>query len=203
MNRPIENTTLNDAERDENLLLRSSHGDQQAMAELVKTYGGVAFASAFAILRNREDAEEVVQEAFVKAFKKIHQLRDGLSFPGWLRSIVRQECYGLIRLYKRKFLQVQAFTDELFLTKHMIVDSKLNNHILQQEVWDISMACLSERAREIVTLHYVEGMTCENIASLMSITEGSVKSHLFKARKKIATRLRQIGIKSMGDLSVV
>lgn len=187
--------------QEDNLVFQAKNGDRKAFSDLAVVYGGQAFAAAFAILRNREDAEDAVQNAFVKAFQKLDQLRDHSSFPGWLRSIVRQECFGLQRTYKRKMLHFTAMAEDILSKDFHYIDAKQNKKIYQQEIWDHCLAGLSERAREIVTLHYVEGFSCEGIANLMDISDGAVKSHLFKARKKIKARLKRIGIYSLEDFS--
>lgn len=185
---------------EDNLVWRAKNGDQKAFSDLIQVYGGQAFAAAFAVLRNREDAEDAVQNAFVKAFQNLKSLRDESSFPGWLRSIVRQECFSLLRTYKRKTLQLQALTEDVLNMNFQSIEARQGKKIYHQQIWDHSLAALSDRSREIVTLHYVEGFSCEGIAKLLAISEGAVKSHLFKARKKIESRLKRIGIQSLDDL---
>jgi RNA polymerase sigma-70 factor (ECF subfamily) len=193
-------TAMCEVSQEDNLVLKAKNGDRKAFSDLALVYGGQAFAAAFAILRNREDAEDAVQNAFVKAFQKLGQLKDDSSFPGWLRSIVRQECFGLQRTYKRKLLHLTSMAEDILSKDFHFIDAKQSKKIYQQEIWDHCLAGLTDRAREIVTLHYVEGFSCEGIAGLMAISDGSVKSHLFKARKKIESRLKRIGIYSLDDL---
>ncbi|MFH1737851.1 MAG: RNA polymerase sigma factor [bacterium] len=182
------------------LVRQAQAGDRSAFGLLVEWYGGQAFAAAYAILGSREEAEDAVQEGFIKAFRHISRLKDPEKFAAWLRSIVRQECCGILRRCRRR----AAFLADL-AQEHLHRDphgpkGRAGSEAYRKELWDRCISTLSERAREIVVLHYMEGYSCEQIADHMGIREGTVKSHLFKARRKIEIRLRRLGIGSSDDI---
>lgn len=179
------------------LVRRSQGGDQFAFASLVERYGGQAFAVAYAILRDRDEAEDAVQEAFIKAFRYISRLEDPDRFGGWLRSIVRQECCGFLRRCRHRLALLAALArDRLHLDGHA-PEGLPGSVAYRKELWDLCISGLPDRAREIVILHYGEGLSCKQIANLMGIREGTVKSHLFKARRRIEAQLRRWGIQSL------
>lgn len=177
---------------------RARNGDQTAFMDLVDRFHGMAYASAYAIVRNKQDAEDAVQEAFIQAYRYLHTLDNPNRFAPWLRSIIRQRCYGLIRVLKRRFLWIAATHSD-----SDPVDSAPSSArdwpstiLFHAEIWERSMAALSRRSREIVLLYYMEGYTCSQIADLLQLSEGAIKSHLHKARKKIEDQLRKLGVRS-------
>ncbi|HPA45801.1 MAG TPA: RNA polymerase sigma factor [bacterium] len=182
------------------LVRRAQAGDRSAFGSLVEWYGGQAFATAYAILRDRQEAEDAVQEAFIKAYRYLEGLNDPLRFGPWLRSIVRQECCGLLRRLRRKVALLSDLTRERSLPDSIPRSASIGSEIYRREIWDCCLSGLTEKAREIVILHYTEGFSCEQIAGMMNISEGTVKSHLFKARRKIEIRLERMGVRSVDDI---
>jgi RNA polymerase sigma-70 factor (ECF subfamily) len=182
------------------LVRRAQGGDRSAFGCLVKSYGGQAFAVAYAILRDREEAEDAVQEAFIKAFGYISHLEHPDRFAPWLRSIVRQECCGILRRCRRRLALLGGLAWGHLRPDERMPEGIPGSEAYRGELWDLCISALSDRAREIVILHYAEGYSCEQIAELMGIREGTVKSHLFKARRKIGAQLGRLGVRSLDDI---
>lgn len=183
---------------DEELIERSKHGDREAFSHLSKRYLNMSFAVALAITRNREDAEDACQDAMIKAFQHIRSLRDTKKFGGWLRNIVKQEVFGKYRKEKRFW----SFLAEL--TQHKksngsILEFSNDKKIYQQQLFEYAVATLSTKAREIVLLHYMSELSCEQISEQIGIRPGSVKSHLHKARGRMLKALASIGVESLDD----
>lgn len=185
---------------DIDLVRRAQRGDRCAFASLVERHGGRAFAVAYAILRDREEAEDAVQEAFIKAFRYMSRLEDPERFAAWLRCIVRQECCGFLRRCRRRVALLAALALERLHPDGRTPEGAPGSVLYRKELWDRCISGLSDRAREVVMLHYMEGHSCERIAGLMGIREGTVKSHLFKARRKMEAQLQRMGIRSLEDV---
>ena len=132
-----------------------------------------------------------------EAHQYLHSLSEPNRFGGWLRSIVRQECCGFIRFWQRKMKGwTEVSTDVLEPLSSLFHDAP-SVEAYQNEIWDRSLKVLSQRSREIVLLYYMEGYTCAQIADLLQLSEGAVKSHLHKARNKIERQLRKLGVTSV------
>ncbi len=179
------------------IILRVQNGDREAFMELVDRFSGMAYSTAYTILRNKEDAEDAVQEAFIRAHKYLHTLSDPRRFGGWLRSIVHQECCNLIRFWKRKKKGLDEVQTELLERLSSLFRNGPSSKAYRNEIWERSLSVLSQRAREIVLLYYMEGYTYAQIGNLLQLTEGAVKSHLHKARNKIGRRLSKLGVTSL------
>lgn len=187
------------APSDEELVERSRQGDREAFSQLTGRYLNMIFAVALSMTRNREDAEDACQDAMIKAFHHIHTLRDARKIGGWLRNIVKQEVYGAYRKQSRfwdfmgKFL-LHAKSDA------SAIEFSNSPKFYQQQLFDFAIARLSARAREIVLMHYMDGLSCEQIATQVGISSGAVKSHLHKARSKMLKALTKIGVQSLDEI---
>ncbi len=181
-------------ERIDLIVYQAQNGDPKAFMELVNRFSGMSYAAAYAILRNKEDAEDAVQEAFVHAYRYLPTLTDPNRFAPWMRAIVRQECCGFIRRWKRKMKMMENIHLASWWTQDFPHRDYPSSKVFQKEIWERSIAVLSQRSREIVLLYYLEGYTCVRIAELLELSEGAVKSHLHKARKKLEVILRKMKV---------
>lgn len=179
------------------IVLRAQSGDRSAFMELVNRFSGMSYATAYAIVRNKEDAEDAVQDAFIQAHRHLHTLTDPTRFAPWLRSIVRQQCCGLIRICRRRLRHWERVSSESFRTVPAPFVDRPREQVFQQELWDRCMAVLNRRAREITLLYYMEGYSCIQIAEILQLSDGAVKSHLHKARKTIERQLQRMGVQSL------
>lgn len=184
---------------DNELIERSKQGDREAFSQLAERYLKMIYAVALAITRNHEDAEDACQDALIKAFRYINSLRDNDKFGGWLRNIVKQEVYGRFRKQSRFW----SFLDDFFVevnSSPVPVEVPNNQKLYHQQLFDYSINHLTTKAREIVLMHYMSELSCEQIAQQTGLSTGAVKSHLFKARNKMLKALSDIGVHSLEEL---
>ena len=189
---------MQDALSDEALVERSKQGDREAFSQLTGRYLNMSFAVALSITRNREDAEDACQDAMIKAFRYIHTLRDSKKFGGWLRNIIKQEVYGKFRKQSRFWNFLEGF---ILQTKSDSTEIAFSNDrkLYQQQLFEHAIANLSIKAREVVLLHYMSELSCDQIAMQIGISSGAVKSHLHKARSKMLKALAEIGVQSLDE----
>jgi RNA polymerase sigma factor (sigma-70 family) len=170
---------------DNELVERVKRGLTPAFEELVRRYQGISMRLALSILGNKEDAEEAVQDSFVRAYKGISRFREESKFPTWLYRIVYNTCYS--RLKRRK-----AFTDV------SVVEDRYDERLLQaaddageqgtgtfEEVIDAvreALLKLPQRYQTVLTLFYMENFKIGEIARIMMIGESSVKVRLYRGR---------------------
>lgn len=145
----------------------------------------LAFRVAFAVLRHRQDAEDVAQEAFLKAHRCYHQLRDRDRFRAWL-----------VRMTWRLALDRRR-ADRRRAARELRVDSPQETAARESADADERAAALwkaidelPQRLRTAVVLAGIEGHNIREIAALLELPEGTVKSRLFEARQQLRERLR-------------
>ena len=147
---------------------------------------GLAFGVAFGVLRNREDAEEVAQDAFARAFRRFHQLRDREAFRAWLTRMTWRLAIDRWRSDRRRTAREQAtVTDHDSIDTEQLVVDRERSHAVWQAI-----DRLPDKLRIVLVLSAIEGHDTREVARLLDIPEGTVKSRMFVARKTLAEQLR-------------
>jgi len=173
---------------DEELIARATAGDETAFGFLVDKYKGAVHALAYRKLRDYHDAEDITQEAFLRAYQKLSTLKDGRNFAGWLYVITANCC----RMHLRKLCQkvgatvcLEDVADEQWKTLSVAKYTDLER---RQSVRD-AIATLPECDRTAITLHYMGGMSCKEIARFLGTSAGAIKDRLYRARKRLKEEL--------------
>jgi RNA polymerase sigma-70 factor (ECF subfamily) len=157
----------------------------QDFADRVTDSSRLAFGIAYGVLRNREDAEEIAQEAFARAFRRIGQLRDRLRFRAWLSRMTWRLAIDRWRADRRRQAREQVDVGVWRpSTEEVAVARERSRH-----VW-LAIDGLPEKLRIVMVLSAIEGHDTREVASLLGIPEGTVKSRLFLGRRQLAERLR-------------
>lgn len=160
-------------------------GDTKAQFELYKLYARAMYSTCLRIVGDTFDAEDVMQEAFFKAFDKINTYRNEVSFGAWLKRIVVNSSLDFIK--KSKVDQVPL--DSAYGIKS---DDELANFepkSVEQLKWGI--AKLPEGYRAIISLFYFEGYSHDEIAELLGITSSTSRSQLTRAKQRLFDILKQ------------
>lgn len=152
------------------------HIQKEVFAELVRENKVPMYRLAYGILRSQMDAEDAVSEAVVKAFERLNSLRDPEKFKPWMMQIVANEARKLYGKKKRVDLVEDAS------------EMKLYHEDAKNELWDIVVR-LDEKSRAVVILFYYEQLSLKEIGGVLDISEGTVKSRLFRAREKLRVLL--------------
>ncbi|AIQ12592.1 RNA polymerase sigma factor [Paenibacillus durus] len=163
------------------IIHRAKHGDKEAFAQLVKRYKGHVYRYAAGMLGDRMDAEDVSQEAFIKVYYSLSGLDNEYAFSSWIIRIVSNLCKD--RLKKRT--KEQRMSDE---PNETIADQHLPDPLEKLSIEE-AMSRLTVEHREILLLHEVQGYRYEEIADIMEIPLGTVKSRLFAARMVLRKEL--------------
>ena len=144
----------------------------------------LAFRVAFSVLRQREDAEEVAQEAFAKAYRSFQQLRDRQRFRAWLVRMTWRMAIDRQRSNRRRIARERHIEPP---DAPSIVASPIARERAEQ-LWQASEA-LSEKLRVVIVLAGIEGHDIKEVAALLELPEGTIKSRLFSARQQLKERL--------------
>lgn len=170
---------------DEQLIQRCLNGDISAFRELYDQHNEGIFNIAMRMHHNIQDAEDALQETFVRIFKALPGFKGECKLSTWIYKILLNTCFSSLKQKKSTAERV------LNLSKDELPDSTgqhenpLNNMILEQEI-----ASLPVGYRSAFVLHEVEGFSHEEIAEMLEITVGTSKSQLFKAKKMLRKRLK-------------
>src|SRR6266404_1028734 len=179
------------------LIERVCGGDQQAFYDLIKPYERVVYVSAFSILQNEADAEEVAQEAILKAFTHLKGFRRESKFSTWLIQIAINE--SRMRLRKdRKHLyesidESKDSEEGDYIPKDFADWREIPSEEMQRgrlkEALQKAIAGLAPKYREVFVLRDVEEMSITETAKALGITEASVKTRLLRARLQMRDAL--------------
>lgn len=178
------------------LVKRARQGDLGAYDELVKRYQERIYATVYHMTANHEDANDLAQEAFIKAFQALKSFKGGSSFYTWVYRIAVNKTINFLKQRKNK---TQLSLDDLdFNAEHdpdlmALISEKTPrremNLLELQEKLNTAMQKLSEPHRLVVTLHDVQGLSHEEIAEIMDCNIGTVRSRLFYARQQLQAYL--------------
>ena len=144
----------------------------------------LAFRVAYSVLRHRQDAEDVAQEAFVRAHRRFRQLRDRERFRAWLVRVAWRLAIDHLRSARRRVAREQQH-----LTAHLAtVDEIATASERSAHLW-AAIDTLPEKLRLVVVLAAMDGHDIHTVAELLGLPEGTVKSRLFAARQQLKERL--------------
>jgi RNA polymerase sigma-70 factor (ECF subfamily) len=158
-------------------------GDREAFEMVIRTQSRALFAIAYGILENRSDAEDVVQDALVKAWKSRWRVRDPQKFPAWLGTIARHRAHDLLR--RRREVPLEDNAPPL----PRLANSSLNDDERHAQV-EAALSTLPELHRAALTLRYFEEMDYAAIERTLGLTNGALRGVLGRAMKAMRQRLR-------------
>ena len=179
-------------EEEARLISRARKGDLPAYDELVRRYQERIYATVYHMTSNHEDANDLAQEAFIKAFQALKSFKGGSSFYTWVYRIAVNKT---INFLKQRRNRTQMSLDDLdFNAEHdpdlvALISDKTPRREASlselQEKLNAAMQKLSEPHRLVVVLHDVQGLSHEEIAKIMDCNIGTVRSRLFYARQQL------------------
>ena len=157
-------------------------GDTQYFSYFVEKYKDIVFSIAMKVLRNREDAEEMAQESFIKAFKSLHTFKGEAKFSTWLYRITYNNCISEVRKKKVKFVSADdvQISDE---PGEMNLDGIPAEN--RAKYVKAALEKLPEDEYTLILLYYFDDKSVEEIGEITKMTESNVKVKLFRARKKL------------------
>jgi RNA polymerase sigma factor RpoE len=174
------------------LVRRARKGDLPAYDELVRRYQERIYATVYHMTANHEDANDLAQEAFIKAFQALKSFKGGSSFYTWIYRIAVNKTINFLKQRRNKS---QMSLDDLDLNAEhdpdlvALISEKTPRREVGlaelQEKLNAAMQRLSEPHRLVVTLHDVQGLSHEEIAKIMDCNIGTVRSRLFYARQQL------------------
>jgi RNA polymerase sigma-70 factor (ECF subfamily) len=181
-----EGVNLHDASLLEELIKRSRKGDSKAMEAIYERFNRPLFNLIYRYTTNREIAEDLLQDVFLKIFTNLQTLRKTETFIGWMYRIAVNTCFGYLRGSRSQHQRTIALND----VKGKIGDDAFKpSDKLMKKSLDNAIHSLPGRMKTVFLLHDVQGFKHEEIAPMLGCSVGTSKSQLFKARMKIRERL--------------
>jgi len=185
----LNNPVRSGGEREQELIAGVQQGQHQLFYELVRPYERRVYGAAFAILRNQQDAEDVAQEAMLKAFANISKFRAEARFSTWLIQITVNE--ALMRRRRERTVVMEAIDDRReeeadysprdFADWREIPSEALERKEVRQRLAE-ALATLDRKYREVFVLRDMEQLNIQETAEALGISVASVKTRLLRAR---------------------
>lgn len=184
-------------EQDEEQLVTSSKkGDQDAFAQLVQQHQRRVFNLVFRMLQQYEEANEVTQETFLAAWQGLPSFRGDARFSTWLYRIAYNCALKQLEQRKRdKALQVVVQAEQIAASigQEQRIDAALETHARQAMVQE-QLSQLPAKYRIVLILRHLQEMTYEEMAQILTMPIGTIKTHLFRARNLLKERLEKFGV---------
>ena len=197
-------------QNDRELVDRVQQGDDAAFKELFDRYHRRAFAVAFGVVKNKQDALDIVQDAFIKVHRHIKSFQGSSSFYTWLYRIVMNLSIDHVRRNKKgKDMDyddkvgreaVEVAGDGTLLPS--ILDGNPRRTVLRKELSEAIQAALDDLPdyhKAVILLREVEGLSYEEMATVLKVPKGTIMSRLFHARKKMQAALE---VYLSGDMKI-
>jgi len=190
--------------REEELIARTVAGDTSAFDEIIIEYQDRIFNTLFRILGNRDDADEAAQETFLKAFRALPNFKGGSRFSTWLYRIALNAASDRIRKIRHIRDNEEFSLDSVSSGREDGAPTKVYTPSKEPPPDDVALAretgveiqkaidSLDEEFRSVIVLKDVEGMNYEEIARVLHVSLGTVKSRLFRARDKLRSQLKDL-----------
>ncbi len=174
-----------------NIIEASKKGNERSKYELYQLYAKAMFNVCYRMMNNREEAEDMLQEAFTQAFLKLESFRYESNFGSWLKRIVINTCLNSINKKKLELSYVETVYDK------DIQQEEEEENDAQLTVAGISraMELLPEGSRMVFSLYLFEGYDHVEIAQIMNITESTSKSQFMRAKRRVIEILKEQKVK--------
>jgi RNA polymerase sigma-70 factor (ECF subfamily) len=180
-----------DEQQEYTIIQKLKAGDIHALTPLVRAYQHRALRTAYLVTQNQEMAEDVTQSAFLRAYDKIHQFDTSRRFLPWFLRIVVNMAIQTAKKQSRTFsLDAFSNTDDDWLPGDLLADTvpspetQLEMQELQQQI-EALLQQLSPEKRAVIVLRYYVDCTESEMADLLDVPGGTIKSRLFAARKQL------------------
>lgn len=191
------------AEDDANLVKRSQKGDRAAFNELVRRHQKRIYNLCYRILGNREEAEDVAQEVFITVYKSLKDFRGDSALTTWIHTITTNHCKNRLKyLKRRRYFQTNSIDDivetnegdmkrEYASDEFYSPEEELEHSEAGIEI-EKAINELEDEYKIVIVLRDVQGLSYQEIADILDLKEGTVKSRIHRARLELQAKLRHL-----------
>jgi len=190
-----------DPHTEDTFLEKAIRGDKAGLEYLVSAYKNLAYTIAIRIVLNREDAEEVSQDIFVKAYRSLADFKGTAKFSTWLYTIVNTTCITFLR---KKRLDIRSLDDEKTFEVADSQDSGFRANQVEQKsrlnMVNQAIAMLNPDDAEIITLFYKSEQSLEEISQVLGVEVNTAKVRLHRARTRLKEKMEKHFTEEIKDL---
>jgi len=177
---------------DNEIISRVLKGEQNAFAELVNRYQSYVFTLTLRMIKSREDAEEVAQDVFIKAYRYLADFRGESKFSTWLYTITNTTSITFLR---KKKLEIHSLDNEKVFETADNQDSGFSSNLIEQKsrinMVNEAIALLSPDDAEVITLFYKAEQNLEEIGKILRLESNTVKVRLHRARTRLKEKMER------------
>jgi RNA polymerase sigma-70 factor (ECF subfamily) len=172
-------------------------GKINAFSYLVDRHKDKTFNLAFRICGNREEAEEIAQDAFIKAYRSLKDFKMKSSFATWLYRIVYNTAISLVRSRRKGMLALEDFPADVvdFLSFNKNEDEAADDY--RNSLVNFALQKISEEERGLITLYYYNDLDTEDISKITGINKSNIKVKLFRARQRRSEIIKKVEKKNV------
>ncbi len=183
---------------DQQLIQRARKGDQKAFEALLNKYKNLVYHVMMRMVRNPQEAEDLSQEAFIKAFNALNSFNEEYAFSTWLMKIATNNCIDFLRKkklrtysidepiqYKEEQVQMELPDQEPTPEKQLLSDER-------SKMIDEAIESLPPRYRYVIVLRHKEEKSYEEIADILKLPLGTVKARIFRAREMLNKHIKDL-----------
>lgn len=183
------------------LVRQAVEGDRRAFEELMEIYQGSIFSMVYARTRSRPDAEDLVQDVFLKAYKNLSTLKNPEVFKSWLYRIAVNLVNDFHR--KKKFTSLFGLLDKESGDEYASDDPGGFDHLASKRFWgnfNAFLRRLPNQQQEVFRLRFLEHLNIQEIAQVLDRSESAVKTHLYRALEKFKEEGARYGLCEEGTI---
>lgn len=169
-------------------------GDTRAYSILIERYKHMVFTLSMQMVRNREDAEEISQDTFIKAYKALKTFRGQAAFSTWLYRIAYRNSLDFLKSSQRKMASREVSLEGDYPLAFGSIEANGFEEDGQATLVKGAMEKLTEEDQVILTLYYYEELSLKEIAGIIGISINTAKVRLFRSRERLAKLLSECGI---------
>ncbi len=160
--------------------IRARQGSADDFVRMIRQYENTMYRIAYGMLRSDEDAADAIQETIIAAFRQIHQLQEPRYAQTWLVRILINHCNGML---KRRSQVISLYDNVIGTLTDRPSEDRLDLYH--------AIGLLGPDQREVIILHYLEDMSLKEIGKLLQLSEGTIKSRLYRARERLALLMKE------------
>lgn len=168
------------------LVERCRKNDRKAQLQLYKQYCDGMYCVAARFLNNADDAEDVLQEAFIKAFQRIHQFKGEVTFGAWLKRIVINSCIDFLKSKKMEFVELKDYQMKVVEDEDWSVSETISLNEVKK-----TMEQLPEKYKYVVQLYLVEGYDHAEISQILNLTQTACRTRLMRGKAHLKELLKK------------
>jgi RNA polymerase sigma-70 factor (ECF subfamily) len=175
---------------DQNLVKRAQRSDQEAFATLVTRHQRYVYNLAYRLLGDTHEAQDLTQEAFLRVWRGLGNFRGEAKFTTWLYRIVTNLCYNRLPGLRRQLSQTDVDSLDTLTVPADIDPPATIEAIEWRELLHKQIAALPAKYQLVITLFYLQEFNYQEIANVLNLPLGTVKTHLFRARERLKCQIQ-------------